>query len=460
MGSGLYALLAFVVAIGILVTVHEFGHFWVARRVGVKVLRFSVGFGRPLWRRIGQKDGTEYVIAALPLGGYVKMLGESGDDEVPEADRERSFDSQPLSARAAIVAAGPLFNFIFAIIAFSSIQMVGVSGMKPVVGEVHEGSISALSGMHSGDEIISVGGRPVRIWQQALEGILGSVVLGDEIPLEIVSSSGVAQKLLLQNPFRENIPEGMELLEQLGFTMSRPPIPPRLGELVSGGAAELSGLEDGDLILSVEGEEITSWREWVEWVRESPEQQLSLIIERDGVIFPLQLTPAMVEVELPAGESGKEVIGRIGVAVDLTQYRKEHYREAQYGPLEALVRGTEKSWEMASMTLQVMGRMVVGATSTDGLSGPISIARYAGISMESGVVPFLSFLGLISVSLGVLNLLPVPLLDGGHLFYYLVEWVRGEPLSESAMAFGQRLGIVFLVGLMSLALYNDLLRLM
>ena len=453
MGSGLYALLAFIVAIGILVTVHEFGHFWVARRVGVKVLRFSVGFGRPLWKWEGQKDGTEYVIAALPLGGYVKMLGEGGDEEVPEAERPRSFDQQSLPARVAIVAAGPLFNFIFALFAFAAVQMVGVSGMKPIVGDVMEGSPSAAAGVEPGDEILSVNGKPVRIWQQALEEILGAVVLGEQVTLDARASSGVDRHYRLENPFGEEIPEGLELLEQLGFSMARPLLPPKVGELIPGGAAEEAGLESGDLVLSVEGEEVHSWQEWVEWIQESPEQRLQLRIERDGVVFPLEVTPAAVVAE------GK-TIGRIGASVELAQYRSTFFREVQYGPLDALLRGASKTWEMTSMTLQVMGRMVVGSTSTDGLSGPISIARYAGSSMESGVVPFLSFLGLVSVSLGVLNLLPVPILDGGHLFYYLLEWVRGEPLSESAMVVGQRIGIAFILGLMSLALYNDLLRLL
>ena len=453
MGSGLYALLAFIVAIGILVTVHEFGHFWVARRVGVKVLRFSVGFGRPLWKRTGQRDGTEYVIAALPLGGYVKMLGEGGDEEVTESEKERSFDNQSLGARAAIVVAGPLFNFVFAVIAFAAVQMIGVSGMKPIIGEVAESSISSSAGLEQGDEIVSVNGNPVRIWQEALEGVLGSAVLGTPIALEVVSSSGLHQQMVLENPFGENIPEGPEMLEQLGFSINRPHVPPRIGELVSGGAAELAGFESGDLVLTVDGEDVLSWQDWVKWIQDSPGRPLTLTIERDEVVFPLELVPAAVELE-------QKIIGRIGASVDLTKYRQEHYREVRYGPLDALVRGAEKCWEMASMTIQVMGRMVAGTTSTDGLSGPISIAGYAGASMEAGVTPFISFLGLISLSLGVLNLLPIPMLDGGHLLYYLVEWVRGEPLSERVMALGQRVGILFLVGLMSLALYNDLLRLM
>jgi len=322
-----------------------------------------------------------------------------------------------------------------------------------VVGEVVEDSVSYSSGLESGDEIVAVNGAPVRIWQEALEGILGSVVVGDQIILEVVAPSGVVKQRLLKNPFGEDIPEGMELLEQLGFTMHRPPVPPRIGELVSGGAAQQAGLEAGDLILTVDDETVLSWQEWVGWIQDNPERPLVLTIERDEVVFPLTLIPAAVEVE-------RKIIGRIGASVDLTRYRQEYYREVRYGPLDALVRGAEKSWEMASMTIQVMGRMVAGTTSTDGLSGPISIARYAGDSMESGIIPFLSFLGLVSLSLGVLNLLPVPMLDGGHLFYYLAEWIRGEPLSERVMVMGQRVGIVFLVGLMSLALYNDLLRLM
>ncbi|MBT3197097.1 MAG: RIP metalloprotease RseP, partial [Gammaproteobacteria bacterium] len=447
MGGGVTAVIAFIIAIGLLVTVHEFGHFWVARRVGVKVLRFSVGFGRPLWRRMG-RDGTEYVIAALPLGGYVKMLGEGGEEPVTAAEKEFSFESKSLAARAAIVAAGPLFNFIFAIFAFGLVQMWGVSGMKPVVGEVDLSSVASTAGLSRGDEIVAVNGEPVQIWQQALEQILGGVILGESIQLSVVDHSGVQQQRELQNPFGKEIPEGMALLVGLGFSIERPLLPPRIGVVSAAGAAAEAGLESGDLVLTVNGEPVESWKSWVDWVQESPEQPLALTIERDGVIFPLQLTPARVEVN-------QQVIGRIGASADLSEYRQSHYREIRYGVVDGLVRGAEKSWEMASLTLRVMGRMVVGATSTDGLSGPISIARYAGASMESGVVTFLSFLGLVSVSLGVLNLLPIPMLDGGHLFYYFIEWVSGSPPSESAMLLGQRIGVVFLVGLMSLALYND-----
>lgn len=446
------SLLAFILAIGVLVTIHELGHFWVARAVGVKVLRFSVGFGRPLWKRVGQ-DGTEYVIAMLPLGGYVKMLGEGSDEPIPEEERYRSFDLQPLAARAAIVVAGPLFNFIFAIFAFGAVQMVGVSGMKPIVGQITAASVAENAGLKQGDEVTLVNGHPVQIWQQALEKMLGAVVVGDTLQLEVVNASGVVQQRLLENPFGADIPEGMALLDKLGFAVERPAVPPRIGEVVADGAAAAAGLEPGDLVLTVAEEPLESWAAWVEWVRESPEQTLQLTIDRDGVIFPMQLTPARVEA------NGK-TIGRIGAAVDLTEFRETYYRTVQYGPVDALIRGAEKSWNMSTMTLQVMGRMVVGATSTDGLSGPISIARYAGSSMESGLTTFLSFLGLVSVSLGVLNLLPIPMLDGGHLFYYLIESIKGSPPSEGAMMVGQRIGIVFLVGLMSLALYNDLLRLL
>ncbi len=450
-GTAVTSLLAFIVAIGVLVTIHELGHFWVARAVGVKVLRFSVGFGKPLWTRVG-KDGTEYVIAMLPLGGYVKMLGEGGDEPVPEEERHRSFEQKSLAARAAIVVAGPLFNFIFAVFAFGAVQMVGVSGMKPIVGEVAEASVAARAGLQQGEEITVVNGHLVEIWQQALEKMLGAVVVGDSLQLQVVNLEGTTQQRMLENPFGRDIPEGMALLDQLGFSIERPAVPPRIGEVAPDGAAAAAGLELGDLILTVESEPVGSWGVGVAWVRDSPEQMLQLTIDRDGVIFPLQLTPARVEA------NGK-VIGRIGAAVDLTEFRENYYRTVQFGPVDALIRGAEKTWDMSAMTLKVMGRMVVGATSTDGLSGPISIARYAGNSMESGLTTFLSFLGLVSVSLGVLNLLPVPMLDGGHLFYYLVEAVKGSPLSDSAMMAGQRIGIVFLVGLMSLALYNDLLRL-
>ncbi|MBT3347093.1 MAG: RIP metalloprotease RseP [Thiotrichales bacterium] len=458
-GAGVFNIFAFIVVIGILVTVHEYGHFWVARKMGVKVLRFSVGFGKPLWswrgKSSGADEGTEYVIAAIPLGGYVKMLGEGDSEEITEAERHQSFDHKPLAARAAIVVAGPLFNFLFAIAAFAAIQMIGVSGLKPIIGEVAPNSVAAEAGMRSGEEIVAVDGEPVRIWQEVIEGIVSQVVVGDAVKLSWIDSSGVVKNGVLRNPFGKSIPEGMDLFEKLGFSIGRPKLDAVIGEVVADSAAQRAGLESGDRVFKVAGEKVNSWGEWAKWIKSSPGESLSMTVIRDDIFFNLTLTPEEVKV-------GEKTIGRAGVMAyqgDKKRYRELWYRDIQYGPIDALWRGVEKSWELSSMTLQVMGRMLTGATSTDGLSGPISIAKYAGNSMDMGIVSFLSFLGLVSVSLGVLNLLPIPMLDGGHLFHYLIEWIRGEPLPENAMLVGQKIGIIFLVGLMSLALYNDILRL-
>ncbi len=350
--------------------------------------------------------------------------------------------------------AGPLFNFLFAFLAYGAVAMIGISGLKPQLGGVIESSPAAVAGLQSGDEIVAVNGTPVVIWQQALEEIVTAVVASDGVDLEVMGTGGERRQHRLEASFGGDIPEGGALLQGLGLEIDRPRLPPRLGTLVSGGAAEAAGLQSGDLVVSVMAQPVSSWEEWVEWIQRSPEQPLVVLFERDGVPMTLELVPQRVELE-----TGR-VIGRIGAEVELGEYRRSHLRELRLGPLQALIHGVEKSWQMSWLTLRMMGRMVTGEASTKQLGGPITIARYAGSSMESGLVPFFSFLGLLSVSLGVLNLLPIPILDGGHLLFYLLEWVRGAPLSERVMGLGQQLGGVFLVGLMALVLYNDVHRLL
>ncbi len=458
------SIFSFIVVIGILVTVHEFGHFWVARKMGVKVLRFSVGFGRPIWRWVG-KDGVEYVIAMIPLGGYVRMLGENGEDEsIPVGQQHLAFEQQSLIARMAIIAAGPIANLLFAIVAFAVVQMVGISGVKPLVGDVASGSPAEVAEMKAGEEIIAVNGQPTRIWSEVQEQLLASAISGQEIEIttqhysntldsqNTLAENGLSglsiRNYALRNPWNSGIPEGMEILQQLGLSFYHSAKEVRLGKLVPHGAAVQGGLKSGDKIIFVDSVPVGSWDLWVQKIRENPRKMLVVTVERNGVERAFRIVPESVE------QNG-EMIGWLGVSPDMGQY----VREVRYGFLEGIMRGVEKTRDISILTLQLMWKMLTGSTSTEMLSGPISIAQYAGSSMMGGIAAFFSFLGLVSVSLGILNLLPIPLLDGGHLFFYVVEFIRRKPLSERAMLIGQQIGIVFIIGLMSLALYNDLMRL-
>lgn len=449
----LSTILAFIVAIGVLVTVHEFGHFWVARRLGVKVLRFSVGFGRPLWRREAA-DGTEYMLAAIPLGGYVKMLDER-EGEVPAADLHRAFNRKPVASRIAIVAAGPVFNFLFAILAYWLIFIIGVTGLRPLVGQVLPGTPAAHAGLHGGDEIRVVEGRSTPTWDAARTALLKGSLGGGSIELEVAGSDGATRLVALDLAGLPLDLEGGDLLPGLGIEPWRPSIPAVIGEVVPGEPAEQAGLRPGDRILSADGRPIPDWNGWVEYVRAHPGTELEVTVERDGAELALTLKPASVA-------EGEREVGRIGAAVDMSRAPDlERYQAVQdYPPLEALGAAAVRTWDMTSLTLQVLGRLFTGRASLESVSGPITIAQYAGETARIGVVPFLAFLAVVSISLGILNLLPVPILDGGHLLYYLIELVKGSPLSEEAQQLGQRLGIVLLLGLMALAFYNDFSRLL
>lgn len=448
MSSFLTSISAFIFAIAVLIAFHEFGHYWVARRCGVKVLRYSIGFGKPLWlRRYGQ-DQIEYVIAAIPLGGYVKMLDER-EGEVPGHELHRAFNRQPVSKRIAIVAAGPLFNFIFAIFAYSFMYVVGVPGIKPMIGEVKEQSIAYNAGIQANDEIYSVEGELTPTWgaarmamlQAALEKNTISMVMRDNMRNITLSVSGIST---------EN--KQGQLLEELGIGIYRPPIPAVLGKLSADGAAVRDGFQTGDKILSVNGREIKDWEAWVNVVRASPEKRLDVEIERNGVNKVIPLTPGTLETETG-------VIGRIGALPEPVDYPKELQTTVQYSAGTALYTAFVKTWQMSVLTLKMIGNMIIGEVSVRNLSGPITIATYAGYTASEGLPTFLSFLAIVSISLGVLNLLPVPLLDGGHLLFYVIEIVKGRALSDEAQLKMQHVGIVMLGLLMILAFYNDIQRL-
>jgi regulator of sigma E protease len=453
MDSVLTTVVAFVVALGILITVHEFGHFWVARRLGVKVLRFSVGFGRTLWRRRGEVDGTEYVVAAIPLGGYVRMLDEREGD-VPEAEAHRAFNRQRLWVRAAIVAAGPAFNFAFAILAYWLVFVVGDVGTRPLVGQVDSGSPAAGAGFQPGDLVKKVNGEETPTWETVVYELLSAGVAQVPARIDVVGEGGFTEQRELSPDVLRRLAEERDALGVLGIAPERPVLPAVIGEIVPGEAADRSGLRVGDRLLAVDGQAIRDWREWVEYVQARPGQRLQVDVERAGERLGLTVVPASVE---RAGA----VTGRIGAGVALDEAAFDRYRaEVRYGPFKAFGVAVGKTWDLSALTLKVVWKMLVGEASVNNLSGPITIAQTAGKSASVGLVHFLKFLALVSVSLGVLNLLPIPVLDGGHLAYFAIEAVKGSPLSEETQMLGQRIGLAVLFGLMALAIYLDLARLL
>jgi regulator of sigma E protease len=453
MNEVLLPVLAFIVAIGILVTVHEFGHFWVARRFGVKVLRFSIGFGKPLWQKTFGQDRTELVVAAIPLGGYVKMLDEREGD-VAEDEKHRAFNRQSLGVRSAVVVAGPLFNFGFAILVYWMMFVAGVPGLRPLIGDVEPASYAAEAGFLTGDEILSVQDRPTPTWESTVMALLEAGLDGQQLIEVNVRGPGGQERILqvhIDTP--DELFEKGGVLKNFGLDTWQPPA--LIDRLVEGGAGDRAGMQAGDLILTADGEPVQGWGQWVAYVRERPEQTIRLQLLRDGVDIETLLTPERV---LEDGES----IGRIGAYVRLPseEQRATMRVVVRHGLLEAAPAALEKTFEITVLTYRTLWKMVLGQASVENLSGPISIARYAGQSAAIGWAAFLGFLGVVSVSLGVLNLLPVPVLDGGHLMFYLVEWVKGSPVSDVAQLMGQKIGIALLLGLMMLAFYNDLSRLL
>ena len=443
---------AFVLAIGILVTVHEFGHFCVAQRLGVKVLRFSVGFGKPIWSWRKGSDQTEYVIASVPLGGYVKMLDEREGDVAP-VDVERAFNRQKLWVRTLVVLAGPAFNFIFAVLAYWFMFVIGISGPRPIVGAVTPDSIAEQAGLRDGQEIVQVEQRGTKTWETVIQTIIGTVLYQDQIALRIRDKEAGTHNLVLDMsavPVDELTRGGF--FESIGFQPSRPEIAPIVGRIERGAPAEKAGLADGDLVVSANGEAIRDWAHWVDFIRAHPEQALAVTVRRDNVDLSLTLVP---EARTDRGET----YGRIGAGVqDQPGIFEPYYTTVRYGPIEAVSRAVVKTYDTTALTLRMFWKMIKLEVSLDNLSGPISIAQYAGYTAKLGISKFTEFLAIVSISLGILNLLPIPILDGGHLMYYFIELFKGKPVSEEMQYLGQRLGIAMLVGLMGLAFYNDFAR--
>ncbi|WP_270661441.1 MULTISPECIES: sigma E protease regulator RseP [unclassified Aeromonas] len=450
MGGLLWNIGAFIVALGLLVAVHEFGHFWVARRCGVKVERFSIGFGKAIWRRLG-KDGTEYVLALIPLGGYVKML-DGRVDALKPGEEVQAFNHKSVWARMAIVAAGPMANFVFALFAFWLMFMIGVPSVKPVVGEVRPASIVAEAGILPGMEIVGVGGEETGDWESVTYALISH--LGDDsvqLKLKAANTSYAVDKTLQLAGWKFD-PDKESPIGSLGIVPLGGKVLPVVEAVVPSSASEKAGLQIGDRIKGVDGEAITEWAQFVERVQQSPAQPLQVTVERGGSEMTLTLTPDGKKVK-------GQLVGFVGLSPQLVPLPDEYRTLLQYGPLQALWHGVQKTWSLITLTFDMIGKLIGGIVSLDNLSGPISIAKGAGSSADYGLVYFLGFLALISVNLGIINLFPLPVLDGGHLVYFLIEAITGKPVSEKIQEVGFRIGAAILMLLMGIALFNDFARL-
>jgi len=449
----LHTLFYFTVAIAVLVAFHELGHFWVARKTGVKVIRFSIGFGKKLWSYQRSSEQTEFVISAVPLGGYVKMVDEREGVVAPE-DLPYAFNRQSVGIRTAIVAAGPLFNLMLAVFLFWLVMVIGEVGLRPVLGNVEKGSLAAEAGFQAGDEIIQVNQKPTPTWVVALDELFSSAIDGERSIVVDVKTKGDEQKFRVINLTDEDVKSPEILNERLGLKPWMPEIKPIIGKLLDNGSAKQAGLQSGDLIVSADGQPITNWQQWVDYVQARPETVIQLVVERGDVRVELQVTPRREE-----QEDGK-VVGKIGAGVEISKDLLSSLQvEYSLSPIAAIPVAFEKTWFYSLSTLKMIGKMFIGSASVDNLSGPITIAQYAGQSAEMGLTAFLKFLGLVSVSLGVLNLLPIPVLDGGHLMFYAVEFIKGSPVPDRLQLYFQHVGMFLLISLMVLALFLDLGRL-
>jgi len=448
----LWTVFWFAVVVGLLVTVHEFGHYWVARRLGFKVLRFSVGFGKPLLKWVGGADRVEYVLAAIPLGGYVKLLDER-EGPVPPDELARSFTRRPPWQRIAVLLAGPTFNILFAVLVLWGMFWVnGINEVRPKVGEVTADSIAAHAGLRAGDEIIAVDGTAVPGQGDVVLGLLDAVSGRGSLTLTVRGAAGETRNLELQLPDaeqRRHLTEPAELFRGLGFQFYVPPVPPVLGHVERDGPAAKAGLAPGDRIVSLDGTPVSDFREVADYVNARPGQRISIEYQRGAATHT-------VSVPVASEQTGGKRIGRIHIGPGkITDPLLVH---ADLTPLQALGHGAERAWNLTEFQAVLFWRMVMGKVSLKNLSGPLSIAEFAGESAEAGASSFLQTLVILSLSLGFLNLLPIPILDGGQIMFQLAEWLKGSPLSERAQVFGQQVGIALLIVLMGVALYNDIAR--
>ncbi len=453
MTSAFVTIVSFLVTIGVLVVIHELGHYAAARLMGVKILRFSVGFGRTLWMRRRGADQTEWAIAAVPLGGYVKMLDEREGDVAPQ-DRPRAFNRQSVGARIFIVIAGPAANFLLALLIYWALFITGLPGVKPVVGDAPPNTPAAHAGLANGDTLRAVADEPVHTWTDVRWMLLKEAVKRESVAIEVETPGGArtSRRLDMSVITKEDLDR--DFLGKLGLRPYRPAVPATLGRVLPDSAAARAGLAEGDRVVAAGDKPVKTWFDFTAAIAGSPGKPLVLTVERQGRRFEVRATP-------DASGEGDNRIGRLGVEAG-AQLKREYERmttTVRYGPLEALPRAAHKVYDLSIFSVKMLARMVVGDVSWRNLSGPITIADYAGQSAQLGWITYLGFLALVSVSLGVLNLLPIPLLDGGHLVYYLAEIVKGSPVSERTMEIGQRFGLALLLGLTFFAFYNDINRL-
>jgi len=456
-----WSVIGFVLVMGLIVTIHEWGHYQVGRFFNIKVLKFSIGFGKPIYSRKGKE--TEFIIAQIPLGGYVKFVDER-DGVVADEDLPRAFNRQSVYKRFAVVAAGPLINLIFAWVIFAVMYMIGTTGMKPIVSDFAPGSalqsslnqeISTLQN-HQAWSVSGVNKLPVYSWQMVNQQILQALAKGNKtISVQFTSVDGT-HSLNAENVDLSaiNINEPKQnWLKLIGFIPTKPIIPAVLGQVLENGPAEAAGLKSGDKVIAISKNPIHNWQDFVKVVQSLPNQQVEVQYERDGVVYtqPAKLSSSTLE--------NGETVGKMGVGVQVDEQTLAPYTvKIQYGFIDAFSHAYQRSVDLFVMSIVMLKRMVIGEVSTSNLSGPLSIAQFSGQAVQSGFVAFLSLLGLLSLSIGILNLLPIPVLDVGHLVYYLIEMIKGSPVSEQVMAVGQTIGLVLLVGLTVLALFNDVIR--
>ncbi|MEK6787598.1 MAG: RIP metalloprotease RseP [Pseudomonadota bacterium] len=449
----LYILLAGVIVLGPLIAIHEFGHFWVARRCGVKVLTFSIGFGPALWRRIA-RDGTEYRIAAIPLGGYVRMLDEREGD-VPEAMRAQAFNRQSVQKRMAIVAAGPLINLLFAVLLYWILFLQPGHSLRPVIGRILPDSPAAMAGLKVGDELVRIDSRQINDWESANYALIEHI--GDSGVLDLAvlpegASQPQARQLQLQSYMADS---SQDPFRALGFVPWMPPMPPVIGKIEAGSPADKAGLAVNDRILRISGETITDWQQIVEQIQRHPDHAMTWDLIREGQPLVLTVTPDL------SREISGQPVGRLGVGVIDAPINipPAYQRERSAAPLEALLLAVDKTGQLIALSLTSLYKMLSGLIGMDALSGPITIVKVAGHSASLGWESLVGFMALLSVSLGVLNLLPIPVLDGGHLLYYAIEAIFRRPLSESVQLLGLRVGVALMGSVMLLAIVNDIRRL-
>lgn len=448
----LWNLISFIVALGILVAVHEFGHFWVARRCGVKVEKFSIGFGKSIWSKVG-KDGTEYSISMIPLGGYVKMV-DSRVDEVPEHEKHLAFDKKPLWKRTSIVAAGPIFNFLFAIFVYWLVFLIGIPAVKPVIGEVTPNSIVAEAGIESGMELKSISGIKTPDWESVNMGLISHI--GDDLmTVTLTSANEVGSEVTKTLDLREwkFDPETQSAMQSLGFAPYTPEVYRVIEQVSQGGAAEKAGVLPGDEVVAIGQQRVTEWKQVVEAVRSNPDTPLELTVLRQGYEQTLTLTPGSREL------ANKEVVGFAGIAPKVAEWPESYRFDLQFGVFESIGKAVDKTGQVIGLTISMLKKLIVGDVGLNNLSGPISIAKGAGATADYGLVYFLGFLALISVNLGIINLVPLPMLDGGHLLFFAIEAVIRRPVPEKVQEMGFRIGGAIIFSLMALALFNDFTRL-